>query len=173
MMKQYGLGNPRGLARKVVVVTGGCGDIGGATARKLAALGARVILFDLIAKKTGNARARQLGAAAYRCVDQADERQVEEGIAWVAGKFKRLDVVIGNAALGLQGGLLDLNTSDWQKVLGVNLIGCAILAKFAVRQMLRQVPDRDRIRGRFCSLAHGWEATRRPEPFTTVSARRG
>ena len=38
--------NFRGLKDKVVVITGGCGDIGAATALKLAELGAKVVLFD-------------------------------------------------------------------------------------------------------------------------------
>ncbi len=55
----------RGLKDKVIFITGGCGDIGGATAAKLAELGARVVISDLLDEQAGQARARELGAAAY------------------------------------------------------------------------------------------------------------
>ena len=83
--------NSRGLRDKVIVITGGCGDIGGATTQKLTALGARVILFDLLDESAGGTRAREPGAAKYRRVDQGDEWQIQAGIGEVAKRFSRLD----------------------------------------------------------------------------------
>src|SRR5262249_12898925 len=100
--------NSRGLKDKVAIITGGFGDIGGATTRKLAALGAHVVVFDILDENTGRARARELGALEYQRVDQGDEKQVEAGVADVARRYSRLDVVVGNAALGSRGGLADL-----------------------------------------------------------------
>lgn len=140
--------NSRGLKDKVVVITGGCGDIGGATAKKLAGFGARVILFDLLPESTGTARTNELGGVAYRKVDQGDSQELQAAIAGVAEQFARLDVVIGNAALGSGGRLLDLTAGQWEEALRVNLVGCAILAQAAVRQMLEQDPDPLGIRGK-------------------------
>jgi NAD(P)-dependent dehydrogenase (short-subunit alcohol dehydrogenase family) len=140
--------NSRGLDGKVIVITGGCGDIGGRTAAKLAGLGARIILFDLLPEAEGSAHIRRLQGVAYKRVDQGNAAEMESAIAGISQEFQRLDVVIGNAASGAGGGLLDLTARDWEDALRVNLIGCAMLAEFAVRQMIEQAPDARGIRGR-------------------------
>lgn len=138
----------RGLENKVVVITGGCGDIGGATALKLSALQAKAVLFDIVDGPSGEARKRELGASAFKRVDQAKTDELRQAIAEVAKEFGGVDVVIGNAGVGPGGNLLDLEDSDWEEVLRVNLIGCAQLAQAAVRQMLTQPLNRNRIRGK-------------------------
>lgn len=131
----------RGLTDKVVVITGGCGDIGGATALKLAELGARVVLFDLLDPNTGRDRMKELRAEAYMRVDQSSTEELQRGIADVCDSLGRIDVAIGNAGVGPGGNLLDLKDSDWDAVLKVNLIGCTQLAQAAIRHMLAQEPD--------------------------------
>ncbi len=140
--------NTHGLKDKVIIITGGCGDIGGATTRELAALGAQVFVFDLLDEGAGKSRVQQLGAVDYLCVDQGDVRQVQHGVAQVVERFGRLDVVIGNAAVGPPGGLLDRTAQDWENTLRVNLIGCVMLAQAAAKQMVDQTPDPDGIRGK-------------------------
>jgi NAD(P)-dependent dehydrogenase (short-subunit alcohol dehydrogenase family) len=136
----------RGLKDKVIVITGGCGDIGGAATRKLAALGARVVLFDIL--DNGPAIARELGAVDYQRVDQGIEAQIESAVGDVVRREGRLDIVIGNAAIGTSGGLIDLTAADWEKSFRINVIGCAMLGRAGLKQMLSQTPDRDGIRGK-------------------------
>ena len=131
----------RGLKDKVVVITGGCGDIGGATAHRMAELGAKVVLFDILDPKAGFARMNELHAAAYMNVDQSNTEELRRRIAEVWHQFGRLDVAIGNAGVGPGGNLLDLEDSDWENVLRVNLIGCTQFAQAAIRQMVSQDPD--------------------------------
>jgi NAD(P)-dependent dehydrogenase (short-subunit alcohol dehydrogenase family) len=138
----------RGLKDRVVVITGGCGDIGGATGRKLAELGAQIVVFDLLDNQAGEARTREFGGAAYRKVDQGNAEQVQDAIAAIAGEFKRLDTVIGNAGVGPGGTVLEVTERDWLDVLRVNLVGCAMLAKAAIKAMLNQKSDADGIRGK-------------------------
>jgi NAD(P)-dependent dehydrogenase (short-subunit alcohol dehydrogenase family) len=140
--------NSRGLNDKVIVITGGCGDIGGETAARLSKFGTRVILFDLLGEDEGTARTRHLGGVAYRKVDQGNSEELQGAIEQVAREFQRLDVVIGNAAVGSGGRLLDLTARQWEDALRVNLVGCAMLAKFAVRHMVEQSPDSAGIRGK-------------------------
>jgi NAD(P)-dependent dehydrogenase (short-subunit alcohol dehydrogenase family) len=142
------MNNSRGLEGKVMVITGGCGDIGGESARKLAALGANCVLFDIVDDSTGQSRMKELGASAYMKVDQGKTDEVRRGIADVAKQFGHVDVAIGNAGVGPGGYLLDLTDEDWESVLRVNLIGCAQLAQAAVRQMLTQPADDNGIRGK-------------------------
>jgi NAD(P)-dependent dehydrogenase (short-subunit alcohol dehydrogenase family) len=131
----------RGLNDKVIVITGGCGDIGGATALKLAELGAKVVLFDILDSEAGWAQMNQLHAAAYMRVDQAKTEELQDGLAKVCREFGRLDVAIGNAGVGPGGHLLDLQDSDWESVLRINLIGCTQLAQAAIRHMIAQEAD--------------------------------
>lgn len=139
----------RGLNDKVVVITGGCGDIGGATALKLAELGAHVVLFDILDSEAGRARMSELHARSYMRIDQAKTAELQDGLANVFREFGRIDVAIGNAGVGPGGNLLDLQDSDWEDVLRINLIGCAQFAQAAIRQMLRQEVDpRTKIRGK-------------------------
>lgn len=139
----------RGLNNKIIVITGGCGDIGGATAVKLAELGAKVVLFDILDSGAGRARMSQLRAAAYMRVDQAKTGELQDGVANVCREFGRIDVAIGNAGVGPGGNLLDLQDSDWESVLRINLIGCTQFAQAAIRHMLAQEVDpRTRIRGK-------------------------
>lgn len=138
----------RGLKDQVIIITGGCGDIGSATAQKLAAFGARVILWDILDDDAGRSRVQKVGAAEYRNVDQGNSVQVHEGVQDVAKRFGRLDVVIGNAVNGSLGRLLDRSWEDWQESFRVNVTGCAMLAQAAVKIMLAQTPNADGIRGK-------------------------
>ena len=131
----------RGLNNKVVVITGGCGDIGGATALKLAELGAKVVLFDILDSETGRARMNQLRATSYMCIDQTKTEELQRGIANICREFGRVDVAIGNAGVGPGGNLLDLQDSDWESVLRINLIGCTQFAQAAIRHMIAQEAD--------------------------------
>jgi NAD(P)-dependent dehydrogenase (short-subunit alcohol dehydrogenase family) len=141
--------NSRGLKQKVVIITGGCGDIGGATALKLSELGATVVLFDILDTEAGHARMKELGASAYMKVDQSETEELRRGVAEVGKQFRRVDVAIGNAGVGPGGNLLDLEDSDWENVLRVNLIGCAQFAQAVVRHMVTQEPgSASNIRGK-------------------------
>jgi len=148
MLPETAPDNSRGLNEKVIIITGGCGDIGGETTAKLSSFGARVILFDLLAEDEGAERTHRLGGVAYKKVDQGDSEQLQRAIEEVTRQFRRLDIVIGNAAVGSGGGLLDLTARQWQDALRVNLVGCAMLAQFAVRKMIEQSPDSAGIRGK-------------------------
>jgi NAD(P)-dependent dehydrogenase (short-subunit alcohol dehydrogenase family) len=78
------------------------------TTARLSSFGARVILFDLLNEDDGAVRAPQLGAVAYKNVDQGHAEELQRAIEQVVQEFHRLDIVIGNAAVGSGGRLLDL-----------------------------------------------------------------
>jgi ketoreductase RED2 len=138
----------RGLQGKVIIITGGCGDIGSATTHKLAALGARVVVWDIIEKEAGEDLAKDLGGVEYGQVDQGDAAQVHDGIADVGRRFGWIDIVIGNAAyLPALGRLFDRSATDWRESFRINVIGCAMLAQAAIKIMLQQTPDVDGVRG--------------------------
>jgi 3-oxoacyl-[acyl-carrier protein] reductase len=148
----------RGLKDAVIVITGACGDIGSATARKLASQGAKVIVWDILEDAIGNAHVKTLGGVEYRRIDQGDARKVQEGIEDVARRFGRLDATIANAVHASLGRLLDRTAEDWQESFRVNVTGCAMLAQAAVKIMLAQKPNADGIRGKLL-FTSSWVGT--------------
>ena len=74
----------RGLAGKVVIVTGGGGGIGGATCRRFAAEGAKVAIFDrdlAAAERVASGIASQGGEARAFACDIADHGGVRDAVA--------------------------------------------------------------------------------------------
>jgi len=109
----------------VAVVTGGASGIGRAVAAALAAVGARVAIFDLAA----------VGEDAYR-VDVTDEAQVKAAFAAVVGKHGRLDVLFNNAGIAIRHPTTELTLDDWNTVVAVNMTGVFLCAREAARHML-------------------------------------
>jgi NAD(P)-dependent dehydrogenase (short-subunit alcohol dehydrogenase family) len=107
------------------VVTGGASGIGRVVADALAAVGARVAVFDLAAA----------GADAHK-VDVADEAQVTAAFAEVVARHGRLDVLFNNAGIALRRPTTELTLEDWSKVVAVNMTGVFLCAREAARRML-------------------------------------
>ncbi len=127
------------FADKVAVVTGGGSGIGLATVRRLASEGARVAVFGLHPENTSAAaaQARQAGApdALPLVCDVADEARVETAIGETMARFGRLDVVVNNAGMMLFKPLAEFTGADWQRVLGVDLMGAVHLTRQAFLYM--------------------------------------
>src|SRR2546426_12418574 len=89
------------LQGRVVVITGGCGDIGRATAVAFALEGAQVILVDLLSP--GEARAALdaagVGTFVYMPCDVRDRAAVRDVIAAVESRYGGPDVAIANAGI--------------------------------------------------------------------------
>lgn len=115
------------LANKSVVITGGGGGIGRATALAFARAGARLLLgdLDLAAAETTAQLIREVGgeAYAYSC-DVADPQQAEALIQAALDQYGRLDCAVNNAGIeASQEGLARLPLTTWERTLAVNLSG--------------------------------------------------
>ena len=117
----------RRFEQRSVLVTGGLGGIGLATAQRLAAEGARVALIDLEIADSDAALAacREAGApdALALACDVADEARVEAVCATVRERFGALDVVVNVAGAMLFKPLEAFTGAEWQRLLAVNLLG--------------------------------------------------
>lgn len=127
------------LAGKVALVTGAAQGIGAATARRLAAEGARVGVLDLTAERAG-AVAGELGAERALAIgcDVADAAQVSAAVEQVTGRFGRLDVLVNNAGLTRDNLLFKMSEADWDLVLDVHLKGTFLLCRAAQQHMVAQ-----------------------------------
>lgn len=111
---------------KVAIVTGAASGIGAATAARLAAEGARVVIADLEEPK-----AMPDGAFFVR-TDVTDEAQVAAMVAGAVAHFGKLDLMVSNAGIGAAMPTKMLPLESWEKVFAVNSTGVFLCAKHAL-----------------------------------------
>ena len=111
------------VENKVVLISGGARNIGGASARLLVAEGARVVIGDILDEE-GEALAAELGEAArYVHLDVTSEEDWARAVAIAVEEFGGLHVLFNNAGI-FDGGLLQrYKREKWQRMLDVNLTG--------------------------------------------------
>lgn len=121
------------------LVTGGASGLGEATVRRLAGLGARVIIADLDAVR-GQALAEELGGAArFAATDVGDPAQVEAAVAH-AQQLAPLRITVNCAGIGAGARTVAKDGSPhdltlFKKVIGVNLIGTFNVLRLAAAAM--------------------------------------
>jgi NAD(P)-dependent dehydrogenase (short-subunit alcohol dehydrogenase family) len=123
-----------GLQDRVVLITGGAGGIGRATAARLVAEGARVAIADLDAA-AAEAAAAELGEAALGLgTDVTSEEDVAACFARTLEHFGRLDGLHANAGIeAARGPIAEVEMSAVDQVIAVNLRGVYL----CLREMLR------------------------------------
>lgn len=127
------------LAGKSVLITGGTTGIGRATAILLAEAGAKVLIFGRHEQELSDAMADlvKVGDDVYGLTaDVAMHEDVLRVFEEVDRRFKRLDVLINNAALAADG-IEDGEPAEWRYVVATNLIGPMACAREAVERMKR------------------------------------
>jgi NAD(P)-dependent dehydrogenase (short-subunit alcohol dehydrogenase family) len=133
--------NDPNLHGKVAVVTGGGSGIGRATALLLAHHGAVVHVADLNAESAGKV-VREIGAgggtATAHALDVSDPDAVEAFAEKIFAAEGHVDVLHNNAGIGFGGTIESTTIEDWQRVIGVNLLGVAYGIQAFVPRMLRQ-----------------------------------
>jgi 2-keto-3-deoxy-L-fuconate dehydrogenase len=110
------------------LVTGGASGIGLATARLLAARGARVAVLD-----------RQDATVppplhAVRA-DVADEGEVQEAVAAAVERLGGLDIVVNNAGVGAAGTIEDNPSEEWLRIYAVNVLGIVHVSRAALAHL--------------------------------------
>ena len=118
------------FAGVVAVVTGGGSGIGLATARLLAARGARVACLDLDPSAVA---APLLGIAC----DVGDDGSVRRAIDEAARALGGIDVLVNNAGVGAIGELPAHDDAEWQRVFGINVLGAARATRAALPWLRR------------------------------------
>jgi NAD(P)-dependent dehydrogenase (short-subunit alcohol dehydrogenase family) len=151
----------RGLSGKVVALSGGAGDIGLATAQRLAEEGAVPYLMDIVDGATGLQRCNQVKAAGYYVCSQTDRKAVEEAVTDIIAKHGRLDVLILNAAKTSAAGITEMDIQEWREIIDLNLNGPVECTQVVLRLMLKQQRADNGNRGKI--LFTGTQCQQRPE----------
>jgi meso-butanediol dehydrogenase / (S,S)-butanediol dehydrogenase / diacetyl reductase len=124
----------RGLEGKRVVITGGTSGIGEATSRRFLDEGARVVAVAIGEDEVATAAQRVPGLSAIRA-DVADRAGVRAAFEQVDEELGGVDVLVANAGISIRKPFLQIEESDWRRVLEVNLTGVFFCAQEAARRM--------------------------------------
>jgi NAD(P)-dependent dehydrogenase (short-subunit alcohol dehydrogenase family) len=128
------------LTDKVAIVTGAARGIGRASAERLLAEGAKVVISDIDEEQL-NRTAVELGAAGRVLVQRADvakKSDVLQLIEAAVRHFGRLDIMVNNAGIAPVVDFLDVTEELLDRVLAVNLKGAFYGTQAAGRQMISQ-----------------------------------
>ena len=125
------------LNDKVAVITGGAGinGLGFATARQMAAQGARVVILDLARANPAEAAAR-LGAGHLGLVaDVTDKAACDAAAAEVLARFGRIDILVNNAGITQPVKTLEITGADYDRILDVSLRGTLYMSQAVIPAM--------------------------------------
>jgi 2-hydroxycyclohexanecarboxyl-CoA dehydrogenase len=120
----------------IALVTGGASGIGAATARRLAAEGARVAVADLN-EEGAREVAGEIDGLAVR-LDVADAASVRAGVAAVVSALGDVDVLVNNAGTDRFAFFVNTDEALWDFVLGVNLRGTIAVTHAVLEGMQRR-----------------------------------
>jgi len=129
------------LVDKVAIVTGAGRGIGKAIAIALAREGASVIIND-VDIQTAEKVTKEIKSLGWKAlaiqVDVSDSMEVNQMVQSALKKFKRIDILVNNAAIIKRGSIEDLNEEDWDRVMDVNLKGAFNCMKAVAGIMKKQ-----------------------------------
>jgi rhamnulose-1-phosphate aldolase/alcohol dehydrogenase len=131
---------PKPLAGRIALVTGGGSGIGRATAQRLAAEGACVVVADRNAEAAADVAA-ELGSADVAVpvgADVTSEEEVAAAITAAALAFGGVDLVVNNAGLSISKPLTETTTADWDLLHDVMARGSFLVSREAAKAMTAQ-----------------------------------
>lgn len=127
---------------ETVIISGGLGDIGRATALEFAKCGANIALCDVRpasdAKEFLESLEQHKVKSDYNRVDVADANAVRNWVMRVEDKLGIPGIIIANAATATFSGVIEITPEQWSQELRVNLDGAFYLTQSATARLLRQ-----------------------------------
>lgn len=116
----------RGLAGRVVIITGGGGGIGSATARRFVEAGAAVAVFDIdagAAERVASEIASSGGTARPFACDITDYAGIARAVAAVKASLGPVDILVNNAGWDVFRPFVKTEPAEWERLIAINLTG--------------------------------------------------
>jgi len=128
------------LTDKVAIITGAAGQngLGFATARNMAAQGARVAVLDLAHADPQAAAARLSGTHLGLPADVTNKASCDAAVAAVLAHWGRVDILVNNAGITQPAGTLDISDADYDRILDVSLRGTLHMSQAVLPMMTAQ-----------------------------------
>lgn len=130
------------LDGKIAVVTGGARGIGGQIATAFAAEGADVVIADVLGAEVAAPVLSAIAESGRRSLllqtDVSDEPQVRAMVDAALAEFGQIDILVNDAGVVGQVAFAELEVSEWDRVMSVNLRGVFLCTRFVLPGMLER-----------------------------------
>jgi len=135
------MGNEKLLDNQTAIITGASGGLGETISNTLAKEGANVILVYNNNKKGADTLQEKIQAyGGHACVIKADvscEDDVIRLVEYAIDRYSRIDILINNAGISINGISWKLDSKDWRRTIDVNLTGSFLCVKHVLPHMRR------------------------------------
>jgi NAD(P)-dependent dehydrogenase (short-subunit alcohol dehydrogenase family) len=121
------------LTDRVAIVTGGTRGIGLAIARGLKESGSKVVITDIVDRGLDKAE----GLHFIEC-DNRKPDEIQEMVGQTVDRFKRIDILVNNAAVGVRKPAVEMSVTEWEEVLRINVTGTFLVTREVGKVMLKQ-----------------------------------
>ncbi len=126
------------LAHRTAIITGSGSGIGKTTALLFSDEGANVVVAD-IDTEAGNGTVERIreqgGNAAFVRTDVSKTADVRNMVHFAVSSYTRIDILVNVAGVFTTGTAVDTSEQEWDRILGVNLIGVFLCTKYCVPEM--------------------------------------
>jgi meso-butanediol dehydrogenase/(S,S)-butanediol dehydrogenase/diacetyl reductase len=126
----------RGLEGKRVLITGGAGGIGAATAARFLKEGSRVVVLDRDEAAIRRIEREMPALSGTIVADVSNPDDVARAFEELDNLTGGLDVLINNAGISIRHQFMDISPQEWRQVMAVNLDGVFFVAQQAAQRML-------------------------------------
>ncbi|HZU29232.1 MAG TPA: SDR family oxidoreductase [Bryobacteraceae bacterium] len=123
--------------QKALLVTGGAHGIGAGIAQRFADAGYAVAIFDIDgdgATRMAETLRSRVPAIAIEG-DVSSEDAARGAVEQTCAELGRLDVLVNNAGIEIEGDVARMTIADWDRQIGVNLRGAFLMSRYAVPKM--------------------------------------
>ncbi|MFX1504966.1 MAG: SDR family NAD(P)-dependent oxidoreductase [Promethearchaeota archaeon] len=128
----------QGLTNKRVLITGGAGGIGVATAKRFLEEGAKVVVLDINEQSNQQVKNQLPTLDGTITTDITKHEMVAQAFDDLHDIIGGIDILINNAGISIRHPFMEITPEEWLRVMNVNLNGMFFVAQHAAKRMLKQ-----------------------------------